>query len=599
MQNQMNSGSLLDPLSTAPGMDPEARRWESGPLAALMFLGSLLVPAGLLFLFYRAHFQGLVNPDAMDFAQLGRNLSGGQGFVTYILRPLALTQGDNPLHQPDVTHGPLFPLFLALAFGAAGVRDNVVAAMSGLFYVLTCPVLFLLGSRVFNRPVGFLAALAFAFSAPALEFAISGLHITLYIFLTSTLLLITYNLALGAQNVEAAAAAGMWAPLPRLQLILAGLLSVGLYMTDPAFFPVIPVMAGAVLWFFRRQRVAALVMFLLPVLLVAGPWMFRNLKYTGNPIWGLRGQELWMHTESSPGFEMYRMPPGFLQRNVGLADDIARKVLGGLNRLVLAFPETTSAWVFGFFLTGMFFRSDDEPTNRLRAVLIWLMAGLLCGTIFFYLPMLHFTAFAPAMLVFGLAFVFFLFQQNQQGLASRLALYGFIAFLLAYPGIYRLVLGDKGRPVREAATARALENGMRKDELALSDEPWLVAWYGNRPGMWVPRSDAELIELRKRFKGLRWMMLTERSRGLSGDWRSIYDVFRRWNEMCVVARQTKKPTPAALQVQGRGQGQGQDRPLLVALQGFTTVAPVESTDPTTAVAVLPAPMRGQKAPRTP
>ena len=33
-------------------------------------------------------FPGLINGDALDFAQLGRNMSAGRGFVTFILRPL-------------------------------------------------------------------------------------------------------------------------------------------------------------------------------------------------------------------------------------------------------------------------------------------------------------------------------------------------------------------------------------------------------------------------------------------------------------------------------------------------------------------------------
>src|SRR5262245_11166229 len=109
---------------------------------------TLLAGALLLFLYYHAQFPGLKNPDALDFAQLGRNLSAGRGFVTSILRPLALTHGGNALAQPDVTHGPLYPFLLALAFGAFGARDGVVAFISGLFYLLTIPVIYRLGARL-------------------------------------------------------------------------------------------------------------------------------------------------------------------------------------------------------------------------------------------------------------------------------------------------------------------------------------------------------------------------------------------------------------------------------------------------------------------
>lgn len=591
MQSQMNQGAILD-LSSEPGMDPSLRRWETGPVAFLMFLATLIVPAVLLFVLYQKQFNGLINADAMDFAQLGRNMSSGQGYHTYILRPLALTNGDNPRFQPDVTHGPLYPLVLASLFGMFGVSDKMVAVASGVFYVLTCPILFFLGSRVFSKPVGLIGALAFAFSVPSLEYALSGLHITLFIFLTSLLLLVTYYLALFGQHMQMATEAGGWAPLPRLLLVIAGLLTVSLYLTDYNFFPLLPVMLVAIALIFRGQKIKASLFFLIPALVLAAPVMLRNAKFGGNPIWGLRAQELWMHTDKYPGYSMYRMAPGFLRAD-GLGGDIFEKVLDGLNRLVQSFPETGSAWIFGFFLVSLCFRFYDEPANRLRSLLVWMIVGLIAGTLVFQVPMLQLLAFVPAMLVFGIAFAVYMLQQGQRSVLGSVALYGFIGLILVFPAVHRLATGEKPRAAGEKATAVALEDGMRKDDVCLSDEPWLVAWYGNHPAMWVPQSDTELVTLRNRFKSMRWLMLTERARTLSPDWQEIYTVFRRWNEMCVVARQTKKPIPGPLQVQGKG------RPLVEALQGFVTIAPTEKTDVTTAVAVLPPPANARKAPRTP
>src|SRR5262245_15014185 len=52
---------------------------------ALLIFAAIFGPPLLLFAYYRLMFPGLVNSDAMDFAQIGRNLSQGRGFVTYIL----------------------------------------------------------------------------------------------------------------------------------------------------------------------------------------------------------------------------------------------------------------------------------------------------------------------------------------------------------------------------------------------------------------------------------------------------------------------------------------------------------------------------------
>ena len=166
--------------------EPSEAKFRTLVLTVLMLVG----PPLLLFVYFKTMFPGLTNPDALDYAQLGRNLSAGRGFVTSILRPLALTHGSNPLAQPDVTHGPLYPFLLALAFGMLGAKDTTVAIVSGVFYLLTIPVLYRLGVRVFSRAVGLLAALIFTFNALMLEYAASGLPITLYVFLMTCLLLV-------------------------------------------------------------------------------------------------------------------------------------------------------------------------------------------------------------------------------------------------------------------------------------------------------------------------------------------------------------------------------------------------------------------------
>ncbi|MCW3055838.1 MAG: 4-amino-4-deoxy-L-arabinose transferase-like glycosyltransferase of family, partial [Chthonomonadales bacterium] len=159
---------------------PSQKSWLP---ALLLTLGSVL----LLSLYWHRMTVGLVAPDAMDHAQLGRNLLAGHGFTTQILRPLGITDSANPLAQPDLTHGPLYPLLLALAFGIAGTKDNVVIGMSALFYLLTVPTLYALGRRLFSAQVGLLAALIFMVNGSILEYAISGTPTTLVLFLATGL----------------------------------------------------------------------------------------------------------------------------------------------------------------------------------------------------------------------------------------------------------------------------------------------------------------------------------------------------------------------------------------------------------------------------
>ena len=75
--------------------EPSEARIRHWVLLASMIAGPLV----LLFFYYRLMFGGLIHSEAMDFAQIGRNLASGRGFVTYVLRPLALTHGSDAIRH--------------------------------------------------------------------------------------------------------------------------------------------------------------------------------------------------------------------------------------------------------------------------------------------------------------------------------------------------------------------------------------------------------------------------------------------------------------------------------------------------------------------
>ena len=75
----------------------------------LIPVGLFAIPLLLFAIYFKTMFVGLVNPDAMDFAQLARNLGAGKGFTTYILRPLALDGRINPGRMPDMTFASANP----------------------------------------------------------------------------------------------------------------------------------------------------------------------------------------------------------------------------------------------------------------------------------------------------------------------------------------------------------------------------------------------------------------------------------------------------------------------------------------------------------
>lgn len=547
-------------------------------LTLTMLVGPLLV----LMIYYKVMFAGLSSGDALDFAQIGRNLSSGRGFVTFVLRPLALTHGDNPLRQPDITHGPLYPFILALVFGIFGAKDTVVAAVSGFFYLVTVPVVYQLGTRIFNRSVGTISALLFTFNALMLEYATSGLPITLYVFLTTALLLTIYTLAAHQRDHAADPAVGA----PRAQLFLAGALAGLLYLTEPIFFWVMLVVMVSVVFLMRSPRPKALGWFLMPLCLLVLPWMGRNWMLSGNPVFGLRGMELWMNTKDHyPGYLAYRMTSGELIPGVELCKAVAKKLLVGIGQVIQALPNVTASWVLAFLIPGLLFRFSDPAANTARRVMISSFLAVVFGTIIFGLQLPLFTSVIPAMFVFAIAYLLHLLDQAKLSRASTVGTGALITLTVLYPLGAEMLLQDRPQPLRERAAAQALGQNTTKTEVCISDQPWIVAWLADRPCIWIPSSTENLRGMRDRFADARWLFLTESTPQLGAEWSAVYSRCYNWNVAAYQALQ-KDPhakVPAGMPIHADG-----DRfPLSDVLKDFLWLRPAKDVAPTAVIATVP------------
>lgn len=553
---------------------------SEGKLRNILILGGIVVVPFLFFIvYYKLMFSGLINPSSMDFAQLGRNLAEGRGFTTFFLRPLGLNHGNNPFRQADIVNAPLFPVLLALAYGIRGATDAVTAQVSGFFYVITVPVLYRLGSVVFSRNVGLLAALIFAANPLMLEYATSGLPITLQTFLMTSLLLTVHTVAVWARDREADPAF----PLPRAALILAGILTGALYLTDQVYLYLIPIISVAAFSLTRGQSAKALASFALPLALTILPWMFRTGRLTGNPFFGLRGMEVWMGTKNFyPGSIAYRYSAEDLVPGVGLFNAVTKKLLLGAGEVIQAFPQVSASWMLAFLLPSLLFRFRDSATNSVRRVMMYCFLAILVGMLPFGVEMPLFACLIPAMLVFAIAYLFRLVEQSQLPRSSVVLLVSLLSGAVLLPLLRDVALTDKPALPIGTKSAMNLKRASEKDEVVLSDQPWLVAWHADRPAIWIPTTDAKLSAYQKRFAHTRWLFLTDQVTGFSQEWQQIYAVFFRWNQIYMEAKLSPgKEVPRPIAVNGTGY------PLLDSLHGFTVLEPAEGTSPTVVIAGLP------------
>ena len=118
-------------------------------------------------------FNGFSVPEAMDQAQIGRQLATGQGYTTLYARPLAMhlglaRTGSISLPLPEVSQAPLGPLINAAVFRLTGMdfafspgeavspAERMITAAGFLFFAGALVLSYLLARRLFDPPLALL-----------------------------------------------------------------------------------------------------------------------------------------------------------------------------------------------------------------------------------------------------------------------------------------------------------------------------------------------------------------------------------------------------------------------------------------------------------
>ena len=141
-----------------------------------------LVATVVMVMYFLAQPHWLADPDAQDYAQLGRQLAAWRGPVTGFLPwngvAYLTARGqhvDSESSWPNIGRFPLTPLLMALSFVVYGPNDEAVHLPAGLAFVLTAGGAALLAARVFGAWAGFLAGLTVACLPLLVNFSLTGL----------------------------------------------------------------------------------------------------------------------------------------------------------------------------------------------------------------------------------------------------------------------------------------------------------------------------------------------------------------------------------------------------------------------------------------
>ncbi len=479
---------------------------------SLFCLVLLALTLGNLFTLFR----GLDSPQAMDQAQIAREIARGNGFTTKLIRPAAYSQAEDAKKTviaftkfEDTYHSPLNPLLNAAVLKLVGADrakawpmgeneliyplDRVIATVCTFFFLMAIGVNYLLIARVFDAKIAGVCAILMLFSESYWNYSLSGLPQMLMLMLFSCAIYFVYR------AVEATAE-GRIAMAPA---IIAGIFFTLLALTHwMTVWIALGYIIFAAVAFRPRGIVSAviLVMILIPATFV----MIRNYGISGSPF----GTAFLTLYNGLAGSEDEIMRTSNLKDTLNLNGLISKIIRVALLQASDIIPLLAGIVVAPLFFISLLhpFKRKPIATFRWAILLMWCTTAI--GLAFFGVGakgtdpnQLH-LVFAPIMTAYGLAFISILWNRLEAVSSTpilRNVHYIFIVILCALPLLLSLPqkvrIGietrDRGGfphwpPYYAPALNLRLKKIVPENQIVFSDQPWAVAWYADRTCIWLP-----------------------------------------------------------------------------------------------------------------
>jgi 4-amino-4-deoxy-L-arabinose transferase-like glycosyltransferase len=511
----------------------------------LRHLKWFLLTLALLALILSYNFRGFKDMntlEAMDSAQLARNLAERKGFSTLFIRPFSVyllqkayadkhgppSVGDlsdrGQLHtmHPDLANPPVYPLLLAgmmkvapgLRYQAAGATtlnigskhlniwnfnggfwiyppDFWISLFNQFLFMVMMVMVFFFARRLFDTVVAWTSAILFLGTDLFWRFSISGLS-------TMLVMLIFLSLAWCLMVLEQNAREAKMAP-KRLLLLgaaVGAIVGIGCLTRYSFGWLIVPVLLYLFL-FLGAQRLPLCMAALAAFVVVITPWVIRNYYVSHTPF-GVAGYAMYANTAYFPAYRLERSLSPDLTRVYYI--HIWAKFVANIQTILQDdLPKLGGNWISGFFLVGLLINFKDPTRSRLRYFLFFCLPVLVVAQALGRTqlsedsPVVNsenlIVLVSPLVLVFGVSLFYILLDQiNFPIVQLRYLVMGAFCVIICLPAIFSFVsprVNAVAYPPYFPPVIQKTANWMKPDELMMSDIPWAVAWYGERQCMWL------------------------------------------------------------------------------------------------------------------
>jgi len=539
-----------------PMIQDVIHKLEVGPWMRYLKIGlACLALAALLVGYNWRSFRNLSTQEAMDSAQVARNLAEGKGYTTSFIRPLSLylvkkqnlARGIPVLendfsqikgHHPDLANPPVYPIALAAVMKVTGPKlkwnidttkafwskqgrfwryqpDFVISLFNEFIMFIVIVLTFFLAQRLFDPSVAWLTGILLLGSELLWRFSVSGLS-------TMLLMLLFVGLAWCVVLVEGEVREPKWRKAGVFFFAAGAGLMVALGMLTRYSFGWLIVPVGIYLVLFGGPRRAALCLLAVAVFAMAvAPWIYRNMKISGTPF----GTPTFAIVEGTAMYPEYKLEralqpdfsriffSGFAQKLVGNARGVLQNEL----------PKLGGSWLTALFLAGLLLGFRNPGIRRLRYFLMMSLAMFVIVQAMGRTQLSEespeinsenlLVLLMPLIFIYGVSlFYLTLDQMNMPFKGLRYLVVGLFAFIISLPMLFSFLPPKTTAVVYPPYYPPAIQQvsgWMKENELMMSDIPWAVAWYGRRQCIWTTlNAQDDFFAVNDLLKPVRGLYLT-------------------------------------------------------------------------------------------
>ena len=523
-------------------------RWQN----YLMMMLAVLALA----VWYDTHcYHNFDSAEAMDAAQVGRNLSEGKGFSTEYIRPFDIyllqrrngttvgggTGAGDPARlngrHPDLANAPLYPLLLAGLFNLHKTNWSVehrksfwsdggrflrykpeffIALFNQSLLLVVIWLTFVVAKTILDVSAAWLAAVLMLGSDCLWKFSVSGLPMLLLmaIFLGLVWCLTKLDVESRAEN-----------PRPRRLFnlaLVAGLLAGLGTLTRYSFGWVMGPVVIFLLLFGGMRRTALVATASLAFVLILSPWVARNLMVSGT-LFGTAGYAVVQGTTAFPGDHLMQMLSPDMTLAFWIRPYLIKLVVNIRPILEDDLLRLGGGWLSVLFLAGLLLGLRTPAARRMRYFTLLCLGMFIVVTALMqpeWTPLTQttgtenlLTLLTPLVIIFGVAFFLTLLNQMETpSVQIRYGVAGLVVGLACLPFIMTL-LPPKTRttayPPYYPPDIQRFCAWINPDELMMSDIPWAVAWYGHRQcTMTTVNSDSDFFQFNDEVKHISALYLS-------------------------------------------------------------------------------------------